>query len=103
MRMRRVRPANTNPLVSISLSSDIATSANMACTYHKIWHEILEEVLLLPFVVVLVVGHVSIAHGRREKERPGYGKKKESGIKRIVQMLDESWVCTRCQIMQKAK
>jgi hypothetical protein len=43
----------------------------MICTYHQVWHEVLEEVLLLPFVVVVVVGHVSIAQGRRDKERPG--------------------------------
>lgn len=95
--MQRVRPADTNPLVSMSLSSGMASSARMTCTYHKIWHEVLEEVFLLPFVIVLVVGHVSIAHGRRDKERPGYGKKKENGIKGMKQMLDQSWVCARCK------
>jgi hypothetical protein len=48
----------------------------MRCTYHKVRYEILKEVLLLPFVVVVVVGHVSVGLGGQDNERPEYDEMK---------------------------
>jgi hypothetical protein len=51
----------------------------MICTHHEVWHRILKEVLLLPFVIVFVVGHISIGPGGRIKNGRRWMKGWEDG------------------------
>ena len=70
MRMRRVRPAKGNGLVSVVASTNTPTPAQIICTHHEVWYRILKEVFLLPFVIVFVVGHISIGPvGRIKNDR----------------------------------